>query len=70
MKLIEDWKDGWKWASTRCMTLAASLQGAWIAVPEDMKEHIPVSIVSGITIGLLFLGILGRLTVKSDAPTQ
>jgi hypothetical protein len=43
------------------MALAAAVQGAWAAVPDDMKTHIPTWIVTASTIALLLAGIGGRL---------
>lgn len=44
-----------------CMTLAGSIQGAWMYIPEDMKASIPVGIVQGLTVALIFLGMIGRV---------
>ena len=69
-QLIEDWHQAWRWASVNCMALAAAVQGAWLYVPDDMKSSIPPKLVSGITIILLVMGVVGRLTRKVDAGTQ
>lgn len=61
MKLVDDWKNAWKWISMQCMTLALAIQGSWMFIPEDMKSSIPPEIVRGATIGLLAVGIAGRL---------
>jgi len=49
------------------MALAAAIQGAWMFIPEDMKTTIPPNLVQAVTVGLLALGIAGRL-VKQGAP--
>ena len=67
MKLVDDWKDAWKWISTNCMVLAATVQGAWISIPDDLKQSVPVWIGSAVTIGLLALGVAGRL-LKQGSP--
>jgi hypothetical protein len=61
MKLVDDAKECWKWISMWCMTLAGSIQGAWMYIPEDMKASIPVGIVQGLTVALIFLGMIGRV---------
>lgn len=61
MRLVDNWKEAWRWMSVNCMVIAASIQGAWVYIPEDMRDSIPPWIVSAITIGLLILGIIGRL---------
>lgn len=65
MKLVENWRDGWKWLSMHCMIVAGALQGAWVYVPDDMKQMVPHHLVSVLTIVLLGLGVVGRL-VKQD----
>lgn len=61
MTLIEEWRQAWRWFSCQAMALAAALQGAWAAVPADMKAHIPATLVTAATITLLLAGIGGRL---------
>lgn len=61
MKLVSDWKQAWKWVSVNCMVVAAALQGAWVYVPEDLRDSVPQDVVSLLTISLLGLGVLGRL---------
>jgi hypothetical protein len=62
LNLVEDWKDAWKWISVNCMVLAGAIQGAWLYIPEDMKQSLPPHLVTGVTIALLFIGVGGRLT--------
>jgi len=61
LKLIENWRNAWKWFSVHAMVYAAAIQGAWLQVSDDMKAHIPSYLVSGLTITLLVLGIAGRV---------
>jgi protein-S-isoprenylcysteine O-methyltransferase Ste14 len=65
MRLVDDWRRCWRWFSTQAMVLAGALQGAWLFIPEDMKASIPPSIVQWVTVGLLALGVAGRL-VKQE----
>ena len=67
LELVEEWRCAWRWISVNCMVLAAAIQGDWMYVPTDMKSSVPSWLVSGLTIGLLVLGVLGRLT-KQGAP--
>jgi hypothetical protein len=68
-KLVPDWRDSWRWWSVQAMTAAAALQGAWLAVPYDLKAHVPPPWPQLLTLGLLALGILGRL-VDQPRPTS
>ena len=72
MKLIDNWKDAWKWLSVHCMVLAGSIQGAWLYIPDDMRQSIPSKLVTGLTIGLLMLGVIARLIKQggNDAGTS
>ncbi len=66
MKLVDDWKQAWKWISMNCMVVATAVQGAWVYIPEDLRSNVHPTIVHVLTIGLLVLGIAGRL-IKQDA---
>lgn len=61
MRLVNDWKKSYKWLSMHCMTLAGAVQGAWLYIPQDIRQSVPQTFIVGITIGLLALGIFGRL---------
>ena len=65
MRLVDDIKSAWRWFSVQAMAWAIALQGAWEFIPDDMKAGIPPKLVTWITVGLLVLGIAGRL-VKQE----
>jgi hypothetical protein len=67
LQIVDNWKSCWRWFSTQAMTLAAAIQGAWMFIPEDMKATMPPNLVQAVTVGLLALGIAGRL-VKQGTP--
>lgn len=66
LKLVKDWRNAWKWISVNAMISAGAVQGAWLQIPDDMKANIPQKLVSSLTIGLLLLGVLGRLIKQGD----
>lgn len=41
MKLVPNWKNGWKWLSVHLMVLGGAIQGAWIAFPDSMRSFLP-----------------------------
>jgi hypothetical protein len=45
----------------RFMGIAAALQGAWLYIPDDLKSRTSDKLASAITIGLLVLGLIGRI---------
>jgi hypothetical protein len=65
-KLIEDWRQAWRWFSMQAMAAAGTVQLAWVSLPDDLRRSIPPAWVTGITVALLVAGIAGRL-VKQDA---
>lgn len=65
MQLVEDWRKAWKWFSVHAMVYAAAIQGTWLQLPDDIKTRVPESLVSGATIALLVLGVIGRI-VKQE----
>lgn len=67
MKLVQDWRQAWKWSSVHAMSAAAAVQGGWVALPDDMRRHIPLAVASAVTIGLLVLGVIGRLRDQQPA---
>lgn len=71
MRLVDNWRKAYKMLSVQAMTVAAAIQGAWVYIPDDMKSHIPSGLVTGLTVGLLALGVIGRLVAQpavSDTP--
>lgn len=66
MRLVDDFKSAWRWFSVQAMALAIAVQGAWEVLPPDMKAGIPPKLVTYVTLGLLALGVLGRLVKQGD----
>ena len=61
MKLVKDAKRAWRWYSLQAMTIAAAIQGAWLALPPDMLKAVPDWAVQAATGALLLSGVVGRL---------
>lgn len=70
MRLVDNWKQAWKWLSFNCMATAAAIQSAWVCMPDDMRDKAPHHIVGVVTVILLFLGIAGRITQRSKKPVK
>lgn len=60
MKLISNWKEGWKFLSVHCMSLAGAIQATWLLIPEDMKRTLDPKFVAVLTLSLVIFGIVGR----------
>jgi hypothetical protein len=67
MMLVEEWRSAWRWFSLQAMALTAAIQAAWAAMPDDIKSHFPEKLVMAVSVGLLLLGIGGRL-VRQERP--
>lgn len=65
MKFIDEVGQAWRMLSVQAMSAAIAVQGTWVSVPEDLKSSIPPQWVHYFTMGLLVLGVVGRL-VKQD----
>ncbi|HWA70358.1 MAG TPA: hypothetical protein VG821_11065 [Rhizomicrobium sp.] len=59
--LVENWRGAWRWFSLQAMALVVAIQGAWGAMPDDLKQHFPARAVTAVSVALLLLGIGGRL---------
>lgn len=69
MKLVENWKDAWKWFSVHCLVLVALIPTVWLELPPEAKEAIPASWMSTITLVVGICGIIGRF-IKQSPPKQ
>jgi hypothetical protein len=65
MTLVAEWRRAWRWFSMQAMALVLAIQGAWAAMPDDLKQHFPPLLVTALSVGLLLLGIGGRLVRQS-----
>jgi hypothetical protein len=67
MKLVPNARKAWRWFSVQCMALAGAVQATWISLPPDLQQRIPDDWVSGGTVALAVLGILGRVVDQGTA---
>ena len=60
MKLVEDWKDAWRWFSTQAMVLSGAI--VWLEPHLPMwREYLPEDIYKYLAITVLAAGVVGRL---------
>lgn len=67
-KLLDDWKQGWRWFSVQAMILAAALQGVWCTLDASQKAALE-PYQTKITMAILILGVIGRL-VRQEPPKR
>lgn len=61
MKLIPEARRAWRMFSVQAQAIALAVLGAWQAMPQDLKDPLPPSLVYWVAMGLMVLGIAGRL---------
>ena len=65
-RLVPNWRKAWRMLSVQAMAVAGAIQAAWAVLPDDMKSTIPPTLVQWLTLGLLALGIAGRLVDQPE----
>lgn len=65
MRLVENWKQCWKWFSIHALLIVGVLPTVWATLPPDLKAYIPPSIMGLITAAVAVSGIVGRVTDQS-----
>jgi len=63
-RIVRDWRSRLRDYSTVALAAGAAIVAAWIALPEDLKAHLPVDIVAQIVGGLNALGLAGKFVVQ------
>lgn len=62
MRLVDNWKQGWKWFSVHGMVAAGSLPGIWCSLPGEWRAIVPIkymAIATGVT---TVAALVGRFT--------
>jgi hypothetical protein len=65
MKLVDNWKDAWRWFSMWFLGFAAAAQVAWETLPPEAIAVVPEQWRGYITIGLLVAAAIGRVIDQS-----
>jgi len=60
-ELVAEWRQAWRWFSLQAIVLSGVVQGAWEALPADLKQYLPRGLGLGLSLAILLLGIAGRL---------
>ncbi|MEM9964596.1 MAG: hypothetical protein AAGC58_04535 [Asticcacaulis sp.] len=66
MKLISNWRQGWRFVSTQAMALSLAISGAWLALPDDWRTRVPDDLVALVTVPVLLIGIVGRFMPQGE----
>ena len=69
MKLIDNVRGAWHHYSTIALTAASGLQGAWVSIPETIKENLPPIVaqsVSWVCLAIVLLGLFGKFVKQPE----
>lgn len=62
LRLIDDWRNGWKFSSNRLIAVGIAVQVSLLAFPDKLLQYVPPSVLAALTVFALACAILGRLT--------
>ena len=65
IRLVPDWRRAWRWYSVNCPMLAVALLGTWATLPDAMQSAFTQGQLQAMAIGLIVLGVGGRLIDQS-----
>lgn len=61
MKLVPDAHKAWRWFSMQAMVLATAVQGAWLFIPDDLRDRVGDDAAMWVTGTILIAGSIGRM---------
>lgn len=67
MRLVDNWKQGWKWVSVHALAVAGVLPATWESLPHRWQDAVPLSAVATATAITAAVGIIGRLVDQQPA---
>ena len=70
IKLVDDARKAWRWLSVQIPALNVAFLATWSVLPAKFQDALPAPWVIGIAVGLIVLGVAGRLIDQTpkDAP--
>jgi len=66
MNLVPDWKKSWRWFSIHALALQTAATLAWLQVPADLREVIPMEMQVAAAVGMFLLGWVGRIVDQPE----
>ena len=61
MKLVDNWRQSWKWFSVQFVAAATAVQLSVLAFPDSMRAWLPDWLMHVLAVVLLAAAALGRL---------
>jgi anti-sigma-K factor RskA len=61
MKLIENWRDAWRFYSVQALAVIAALPIVWASLPPEWQAEVPGEWIKVMVVVVAVSGILGRV---------
>ncbi|MDU4093833.1 MAG: hypothetical protein E7H57_11255 [Pantoea sp.] len=68
LRLVKDWRNWWRWHSTKALVLLGLLPTIWLEMPSDLKSMIPSHWLQIASFVVMLLGMLSRITRQKAPP--
>lgn len=68
MKLVENWRNAWKWFSVQALAALTVLPMVWLGLPADVKAYVPPKYGLIVVILLGLAGVIGRVVDQNKTP--
>jgi hypothetical protein len=68
MKLVENWKQAWRWFSVQALAAVVALPIVWPLLPADVRGWMPDAWEPYALMVVAAGGIIGRLVDQKKAP--
>ncbi|PKH22286.1 hypothetical protein CIG19_13360 [Enterobacterales bacterium CwR94] len=69
LRMVQDWRQGWRWHSTKALLALGLLPSLWLELPEAWRAEIPGSWLRLAALLVMFAGLTGRLTLQKGPGT-
>lgn len=73
MKLVRDWRNWWRWHSTKAIVALGMLPTVWFELPPEWKAEIPSTWMRAAAIVVMVIGVYSRVTLQKppeDKPDE
>lgn len=64
MKLVDDWRNGWRWFSVQAQAVAAAYVAVWLFQPSLITDALGDAGSKGALMAMLVLGLGGRFVLQ------
>lgn len=67
MKLVDNWKQAWRWFSVQALTIVMVIPLVWDSLASDIKEFLPENLEPWTLAVVAGAGLIGRLIDQNKA---